>query len=58
MTRPDPVTLTAGAALAALGGLVLAAELADLDLRFGWLGPALLAVVGAILLASGLSRRP
>ena len=57
MRRPDPVSLVAGAAIAALGGLLLADRLDAVDLRFGVLTPICLAVVGAILLASGLSRR-
>ena len=57
MTRPDPVSLVAGAVITALGGLLLADRLAALDLRFGSLAPLVLAAVGAILLASGLSRR-
>ncbi|HSD77422.1 MAG TPA: hypothetical protein VLA98_08445 [Solirubrobacteraceae bacterium] len=56
--RPDVPTLVAGVAIAALGGLLLVDDLGGLDLRFGLLAPACLAVVGAILLASGLGRRP
>ena len=55
--RVDPVSLVAGAGLALLGGLLLADQLDAVDLGFGALGPLCLAVVGAILLASGLSRR-
>jgi hypothetical protein len=51
------VSLVAGAAIALLGGLLLADRLDAVDLGFGVLGPVCLAVVGAILLASGLSRR-
>lgn len=58
MRRPDAPTLVAGLAVAALGGLLLADEQAGLDLRFAWLGPACLAVLGVVLLASGLGRRP
>ncbi len=57
MRRADPVSLVAGAALAALGGLLLADRLDAVDLGFGVLTPACLAVLGVILLASGLSRR-
>ena len=57
MTRPDPVSLVAGAVITALGGLLLADRLDALDLRFGSLTPLVLAAVGSILLASGLSRR-
>jgi hypothetical protein len=55
---PDVPTLVAGIAIAALGALVLADAEGGLDLRFGWLAPACLAVLGAVLLAGGLSRRP
>lgn len=57
MRRADPVSLVAGAALAALGGLLLADRLDAVDAGFGVLTPSCLAVLGAILLASGLSRR-
>jgi hypothetical protein len=57
VSRPDPVSLVAGAAIAALGGLLLADRLDALDLRFDSLTPLVLAVLGVILLASGLSRR-
>ena len=57
--RFDPGSLVAGLAVMALGTLLLLDRLEALDLRFGYLWPALLATVGAILLASGLaSRRP
>jgi hypothetical protein len=52
----DATSLAAGFALIGLGGLFLLDRLEALDLRFGYLWPALLAAVGAILLASGLSR--
>jgi hypothetical protein len=55
--RADPVSLVAGAGIALLGGLLLAYQLDAVDLGFGVLGPVCLAVLGAILLASGLSRR-
>jgi hypothetical protein len=58
MSRPDVPTLVAGLVVAALGLLLLADDLGGLDLRFGLVAPACLAVLGAILLASGLSRRP
>ncbi len=57
MSRADPVSLVAGAVITALGGLLLADRLDALDLRFGSLAPLVLAAAGAILLASGLSRR-
>ena len=53
---PDVPSLVAGIALTALGALLLAAQGGALELRFGALAPAACAVVGAILLALGLSR--
>jgi hypothetical protein len=47
----------AGIGIAALGTLLLLDNEGSLDLRFGALAPITCAVVGAILLASGLSRR-
>ncbi len=58
--RPDLTSLVAGIAVASVGVLLLLDELDHLDLGFGWAAPALLAVIGAILLAAGLEgpRRP
>ena len=56
MRRVDGASLAAGLVLIGLGGLFLLDRVEALDLRFGYLWPALLAAVGAILLASGLSR--
>ena len=54
--RPDGPSLVAGLAIVLLG-LVLVLDHADvLDLRFAALGPMVCAVLGAILLASGLAR--
>jgi hypothetical protein len=55
--RADPVSLVAGAGITVLGALLLADRLDAIDLRFGVLTPVCLAVVGAILLTSGLNRR-
>jgi len=52
----DITSLVAGVALAAFGTLLLLDRTDVLDLRFGYFWPALTATVGAILLASGLSR--
>ena len=52
----DITSLVAGLALAAFGTLLLLDRTGVLDLRFGYFWPALTATVGAILLASGLSR--
>ncbi len=55
--RPDPLSLVAGLALIAFG-IVLALERSGtLELRFATVAPMASAVVGAILLTSGLSRR-
>ena len=56
MSRIDWTSLAAGLVLIGLGALLLLDRVEALDLRFGYLWPALLAAVGAILLASGLSR--
>ena len=53
----DVTSLVAGLVLIGLGSVLLLDRLDALDLRFGYLWPALLAVLGAILLASGLARR-
>jgi hypothetical protein len=55
--RPDPVALVAGLALAAYGVVLLLDNADVLDLRFAAIAPITCAVVGAILLASGLGRR-
>ena len=52
----DVPSLVGGLALAGFGTLLLLDQLDVLDLRFGYLWPAVTATVGAILLASGLSR--
>jgi hypothetical protein len=46
----------AGACVIALGVMLLLDATGAIDLRFRVLGPALLAAMGAILLASGLTR--
>jgi Domain of unknown function (DUF5668) len=55
--RFDWTSLTAGVAVTGLGALFLLDRLETLDLRFGYLWPALLAAIGATMLAAGLSRR-
>ena len=52
--RVDRTTLVAGLAVAALGALLLADRMGVVDLGFGYALPAVLACLGAILLASGL----
>lgn len=53
--RLDLPSLVAGLVVIALGLVLLLDRLEVLDLRFGWLGPALAGAVGAILLATGLA---
>jgi hypothetical protein len=55
--RPDVATLVAGVALIVLGGLLLLDSQGALELQLGALAPIACAAVGAVLLASGLSRR-
>ena len=57
MRRPDAPTLVAGLAVIVLGGVLLADSAGALELKFASFGPLVLATVGAVLLASGLSRR-
>ena len=55
MRRPvDRVSLVAGLAISGLGVLLLLDRTGVIDLHFGYGLPALLACVGAILLAAGL----
>jgi hypothetical protein len=55
--RADIPSLVAGVAIALLGVVLLLDRLDVLDLRFAALGPLACAALGAILLASGLTRR-
>jgi hypothetical protein len=57
MRRPDPPSLVAGMGLLVFGGVLLADGLDALSLRFAALAPLTFALLGAILLASGLTRR-
>jgi hypothetical protein len=52
--RLDRVSLVAGLAIGGLGVLLLLDRTGVIELRFGYGLPALLACVGAILLAAGL----
>jgi hypothetical protein len=54
---PDVPTLVAGMVILALGAVLLLDRLGVLDLRFDTVAPIACAAVGAILLATGLSRR-
>jgi hypothetical protein len=51
----DPVSLGAGAVIAALGVLVLLDSAGAIDLTLGWAAVVLTAAVGAILLLGGLA---
>jgi hypothetical protein len=53
----DPASLAAGLVICALGTLLLLDQLEVLDLRFGYLWPALLGTIGTILLAVGLAGK-
>ena len=55
--RPDPLSLVAGVALVAFGIVLLLERTGTLELRFSTVAPMAFAVVGAILLTSGVSRR-
>jgi hypothetical protein len=57
VNRFDPASLAAGLAICALGTLLLLDQLEVVDLRFGYLWPALLGTVGTILLAFGLAGK-
>ncbi len=54
--RPDLTSLVAGLGVLGLGVLLLLDASGTLELRFGILAPAALAAMGAILLASGMTR--
>ena len=54
--RADLTSLVAGVCVLALGVLLLLDSTGTLELRFGVLAPACCAVIGAILVASGMSR--
>ncbi|MDP2713007.1 MAG: hypothetical protein Q8O56_17490 [Solirubrobacteraceae bacterium] len=55
--RPDRLLLVAGAVLAAFGVVLVLDRTDAIDLTFGAIAPMLFGVVGAILLATGLTRR-
>ena len=54
--RVDRVSLVAGLAICGLGVVLLLDRTGAIELRFGYAFPAILACVGAILLAAGLER--
>lgn len=55
--RLDVASIVSGLVIIALGTLLLLDRVDALDLRFGWLVPALAGTIGAILLAGGLANR-
>jgi hypothetical protein len=55
--RLDLPSLISGLVVIGLGTLLLLDRLDELDLQFGWLGPALAATIGAMLLAAGLANK-
>ena len=55
--RPDVPSLVAGLAVIVFGAVLLLDRAGALDLRFGAFAPLACALIGAILLASGLVRR-
>ena len=55
--RFDPASLIAGLAVCALGVLLLLDQVDTIDLRFGYLWPAMLGTIGTILLAVGLTGK-
>jgi hypothetical protein len=57
VARPDAASLVAGLAVIALGAVLLLDALEAFDLTFEVFAPVACAATGAILLASGLSRR-
>jgi hypothetical protein len=54
---PNVTSLVAGLVVIALGALVVVNADGSLDLGFAYMGPALVAALGVILLASGLAAR-
>ncbi len=54
---PDFTALVAGAAIAALGVLLVLDADGRIHLGFAYAAPVALGIVGAILLAGGLARR-
>jgi hypothetical protein len=53
--RADRTLIAAGLAAIALGTLLLLDRTGAIDVRFDYLVPAVLAAVGAVLLAAGFS---
>ena len=57
MRSPDLPSLVGGLALTAFGVVLLLDRVDAIDLRFATFAPIAFAVMGAILVALGLSRR-
>ncbi len=55
--RPDRLLLVAGCVLAAFGIVLLLDAAGTIALSFGSMAPMAFAVVGAVLLTTGLTRR-
>jgi len=55
-SRPDGASLTAGIVLVLFGAVLLLDRTGTLDLTFREMAPIAFGAVGAILVASGLSR--
>lgn len=56
--EPDRLSLTAGLVLVVFGTLLLLDSTGTLQISFAAMAPIAFGAVGAILLASGLSRGP
>jgi hypothetical protein len=54
VNRVDRTSLVAGVVIVAAGLVLLLDRVDVLDLKFGYGGPMLIAVIGAILLTAGL----
>ena len=54
----DPASLISGVIVIVLGGLLLLDQADVVELRFGYLLPALLGAIGGIMLACGLTGPP
>jgi hypothetical protein len=54
--RADRTLVAAGLATVALGALLLLDQLGVIVLRFGYIAPAALVALGAVLLTAGLSE--
>jgi len=55
--RPEPTSLVAGLGLVVFGVVLLLDATGSIDLHFAALAPLACALAGAVLLASGLTRR-